>query len=431
MSETETIDITTSDAATCKKIEKEGCAMAGQVAVVEDDESVRELVTAILEARGYGVAAFGTINAARDAFRHSVPDLLITDVRLPDGCGLDLIGSLRTDTGRKVPAIVLSGAREEVDFVRGFAAGAADYLSKPFSRDELLARCAVHLARTNAMDQGSDLEISLPEKNGLAFGRYAVTKELGRGGYGIVYLAHDMEREGAVVALKVLSPLSSEQPEARLRFIRETYALSAVKSKHIVPVHDVGCVQGRLYFAMDYVEGESLHTYVAKHGPLQEHEAKQLAKGLLEAFAVLGEAGLIHRDLKPANVILRNGRVDEPVLIDFGLAKQPFDRGITAPEILLGTISYLPPEVIRGFAPDQRSDLFALGATLRYALSGDELFPQLEGFDLLSAIATGPIPMPSTRLSRGFAAFLFRLLQVEPNRRFDSAQTALQVLATA
>src|SRR5438477_12957121 len=124
--------------------------MPGRVAVVEDEDIVRCLLETILEDRGYEVRAFATITAATEGLRDSPPDLLIVDVRLPDGCGLDLVGSLRTDSGSRVPAIVLSGMREERDFVRGFAAGAVDYLAKPFVRDELLARCAVHLARSSS-----------------------------------------------------------------------------------------------------------------------------------------------------------------------------------------------------------------------------------------------------------------------------------------
>lgn len=401
--------------------------MAGRVAVVDDDETVRELIVTILEDRGYDVSSFGCIGAAKDGLRSNTPDLLIVDVNLPDGCGLDLVGSVRSEAGRKVPAIVLSGMREERDFVRGFAAGAVDYLTKPFVRDELLARCAVHLARTSSFEPSNSIETNLPEKNGLVFGRYEILRELGRGGYGKVYLAKDSENGGALCALKVLAPLASEQADARMRFIRETYALASIEDRHVVTVIDVGCVQGRLYYAMEFVAGENLWARVQMLGSLDEVEARAVTRGLLNALETLEQNGILHRDLKPENVLLRDNDLGQPVLVDFGLAKKRLDRGITDPDVLIGTLSYLSPEVIRGKTPDKRCDLFSLGMTVRNGIDGEEVFPHLHGVELLTEIARGPIPIPG-RVSLEFRAFLAKLLSVDPAERFQSAQEALAAL---
>jgi serine/threonine-protein kinase len=349
-------------------------------------------------------------------------------VRLPDGCGLDLVGALRSEAGKKVPAIALSGLREERDYTRAFAVGAVDYLTKPFSRDELLARCAIHLARTCAFEPPNSIESALPEKDGLAFGRYRIERELGRGGYGKVYLAHDAHQNNAPVALKVLAPLAGEQAEARVRFIRETYALSSVHDSNVVGVLDVGSVQGRLYFSMEYIAGEGLWRRMQRQGPFDEAAARQVARGLLRALCAIEGAGILHRDIKPDNVILRDGQLDEPVLVDFGLAKRPRYRGVTDADMLVGTLCYLPPEVIRGQDPDIRGDLFALGLTLRAILTGEEVFPGLQGVELLSAIAKGPIPLPICPLSPRFARFMATLLASYPERRYASAAIALQAL---
>lgn len=402
--------------------------MPGRVAVVDDDEVVRELIVTILEDRGYTVSSFGTIAAARSGLKAHVPDLLVVDVQLPDGCGLDLVGSMRSEAGRKVPAIVLSGLHEERDFVRGFAAGAVDYLAKPFVRDEFLARCAVHVARTSAFEPSNAFETDLPEKDGLAFGRYKIERELGRGGYGKVYLATDAERDGERCALKVLAPLASEQAETRMRFIRETYALASIEDRHVVKVHDVGCVQGRLYYSMEFVEGENLWARALRAGALDEAEGRAVALGLLEALRALEANGILHRDMKPENVLLRGGAIEEPILVDFGLARRRLDRGITDPDMLIGTLAYLSPEVIRGKQPDMRSDLFSLGMTLRNVLDGEEVFPDRHGVELLTEIARGPIPLPRVRLSAGFRAFLEKLLEVDPEERFPSAAAALAAL---
>ncbi len=402
--------------------------MAGRVTVVDDDDFVRELIQTILEERGYTVSCYPSIASAREGLADAAPDLLIVDVQLGDGCGLDLVGNVRNATGRKVPAIVLSGLRDERDFVRGFAAGAVDYLAKPFVKDELLARCAVHLARTSTFEPSNQLESDLPEKDGLVFGRYRIQRELGRGGYGKVYLATDAERDGAPCALKVLAPLAGEQSDARMRFIRETYALASVEDPHVVKVFDVGAVQGRLYYAMEFVAGEDLWARALRKGSLDEEEARSVLRGLLGALVSLERAGILHRDLKPENILLRGGKLDEPVLVDFGLARRRVDRGITDPDVLIGTIAYIPPEVIRGRAPDRRSDLFSLAMSIRNALDGEEVFPRLQGVELLTEIARGPIPLPAVGLSAGFARLLDRLLRVNPEERFETAAEALTAL---
>jgi CheY-like chemotaxis protein len=399
-----------------------------RVALVEDDDVLRELVVTILSGRGYTVQAFATLTDARSALDAFAPDLLISDVDLPDGCGLDLVGGLRDQTGRRIPAIVLSGRNKEQDFARGFAAGAVDYLAKPFTREELLARCSVHLARSTVPSAPPASDGDLPEKDGLAFGRYRVERELGRGGYGRVYLARDAGRGDASVALKVLAPVATEQDEARLRFIRETYTLASLKNPHVAEIYEVGAAAGRTYFAMEYVKGSSLRGHIAEEGLLDEGEVRLVARGLLQALAAVDRAGLVHRDLKPENVMLRNGRLDQPVLIDFGLAKRPFDRGITAAEMLVGTAAYMPPEVILGREADRRSDLFALGLTLRYALVGADVFPELDGVDLLRAIARGPIPPPAAALSAAFGQFLSALTAVHPEQRPADAVSALAEL---
>lgn len=402
--------------------------MTARVAVVEDDPDVRELVRDILVARGYDVAAFEDVGRARSGLQAFAPDLLILDVELPDGSGLELVGSVQGEDGKPVPSIVLSSLKSEADMVRGFVSGATDYLTKPFKKEELLARCSIHLARRGSEAEEPDETADLPMRDGLAFGRYRVERLLGRGGYGAVYLVRDAQRGGARAALKVLGLFVGEQLEARLRFVREGYAAGSVSSQRVAAVHDVGCEQGRQYYSMDYIEGPSLHAYVKQRGTLDEAEVRGLARGLLEGLQALERSGLVHRDLKPDNIILRGRRIDDPVLVDFGLAKRPCDRGVTRADVLVGTPAYLPPEVIDGAVADARSDLYQLGLVLRYALDGCDPFPSLDGLALMSAITRDALPPVGVFLDRGFAALLRRLTARDPELRPRSAEEALQEL---
>lgn len=399
------------------------------IAIVEDDELIRELISELLQRRNHQVVMFEGCQDAFEALESAPPDLLVCDVSLGDGSGLDLVARLRAIHGdAALPILVLSGMKTESDFLRGFAAGATDYLPKPFTTDELLAKVHILLARTFRQGAGAS---SSPDQlpgvsSGLAFDRYQLESVLGQGSYGVVYRAHD-QRADRQVALKVLSALPGSQPESRLRFLRETYALASIRSPHVARIHDFGAAEGRLYYAMDLVQGPTIEQKVASDGRASEGEARLLLRGLAAALAALERAGVVHRDIKPANVILRDGRWEEPVLVDFGLAKRPFDHGLTDPQMLIGTPAYMAPEMIRGADVDHRSDLFAMGLVARYALTGGEAFPHLVGLELLQAIAARPTPLPPT-IPRALRELLRQMLQVHAGMRMASAAELLKGL---
>jgi serine/threonine protein kinase len=321
--------------------------------------------------------------------------------------------------GSKVPAIVMSALDAERDFGRGFAAGATDYMGKPFGAGELLARVQRHLDRVAP---------SRDEGPALAFGRYWIERELGRGAYGRVFLARDAGRGGARVALKVLAAPEGEQADARLRFIRETLALARLDHPSIVRVLDVTESQGQIGYAMEYVEGETLEQHVLAHGPLDEGEARALAQGLLRALAALEAAGIVHRDLKPSNVVLSGNDPSRPVLIDFGLSRNERDHGLTEVGVSLGTPAYMAPEVIVGDAADHRSDLFSLGLVIRYALTGKQTFEAENLRQLLSRMIAGPVPPLELSITEPFALLLSWLVERDRSSRSPSALAALRAV---
>jgi DNA-binding response OmpR family regulator len=397
--------------------------MTVRVIVVEDEPGVRLFVARTLADRGYSVASFGRVAEAAATVREGAFDLLIADVELPDGCGLDLIAMLPAERG--IPAIVMSALSAERDFGRGFAAGAADYIGKPFPADELLARCARHTYKAAARREAT-AELEPAER--LAFGRYRIERELGRGSYGRVFLARDTGLQDRRVALKVLTPPPGEEGDAKLRFVRETLTLSRVNDPGVVRVLDVGEAEGRLYYTMEYLEGETLEDYVVTHGPLNEAEARAVASGLLRALSALKAAGIVHRDLKPSNVILRSNDLGRPVLVDFGLATNERDRRSTQAGQLLGTPAFMSPEVIQGSAADHQSDLFSLGLTLRFALTGECAFDESGIRGLMAAIVSEPISLPHVPMTGSFAVFLDWLWAIERSSRAPSARAALRAL---
>jgi serine/threonine-protein kinase len=390
-------------------------AAGRKVFVVEDEPLVRDLVSFMLQSEGYAVRSFDSLTPAAVACACEAPDLLVLDVELPDGDGLDLIAALAA-LGRSVPTIVMSGRASEDEIVGAFAAGAVDYLVKPFLEADLLARCRIHLGM---------VERRPPTPGGaLLVGRYTIIRELARGGCGVVYLARDPTRGDEPVALKV--PLSDEgDSRVRARFIREAGVLATIRHPNVVAIHDIGMVGDRLYCAMEFVPGESLWARVRRAGALDEAPVRSIARALLSALVALERTDVLHRDIKPSNVILRRQALSDPVLIDFGLARWRTDPGLTRQDMFMGTIGYTAPEVLAMGEPDIRSDLFSLGLTLRFALAGEELYPEREGKDLYLALANEPVPALDVPLSGGFAGLLASLCAKDPDQRPPSAAVAL------
>jgi eukaryotic-like serine/threonine-protein kinase len=194
-------------------------------------------------------------------------------------------------------------------------------------------------------------------------GRYALEEEIGRGGMGIVYRAHDRVL-GRDVALKVLhAPGAGADVAARLH--REARVLAALEHPGMAPVHDVGVLDGRPFYVMKLVRGQRLDEWAAGAPPLPDR--LRALERVCEAVAFAHAHGVVHRDLKPANVML--GAFGEALVMDWGVAKVLGDAGFT-PGTVLGTRGYMAPEQAAGGTADARSDVHALGAMLHFLLAG-------------------------------------------------------------
>ncbi|MHC5021690.1 MAG: serine/threonine-protein kinase, partial [Planctomycetota bacterium] len=196
-------------------------------------------------------------------------------------------------------------------------------------------------------------------------GPYTILGELGRGGMGLVYRARrdDLNRE---YALKVILPGQDAAPEIVERFRREARAAARLgEHEGIVAVHDIGEEAGRVYFAMDLVEGQALDR-VLDDAAITPHEAAGYVEQAARALHFAHANDVLHRDVKPANLLVgEDGRVH---ITDFGLAATQDAGGeaarLTRSGVILGTAAYMPPEQAQGHTLDARADVYALGATL-------------------------------------------------------------------
>ncbi|MGE0192497.1 MAG: serine/threonine-protein kinase [Planctomycetota bacterium] len=258
---------------------------------------------------------------------------------------------------------------------------------------------------------------------GERLGRWRIQRLLGRGGMGRVYEATDRFRRKHV-ALKVLSEHLAADEAFRKRFDRESEMLAELTHPHIVRVVDRGEDEGRLWFAMDYVRGESLRRRLER-GPLPAAEAVAVATQVASALSYAHERGVIHRDLKPENVLL--GEDGTARLVDFGLSKWHGERAgngatrLTHTDVIMGTYEYMAPEQRRGDGDvGPQADVFALGVILYEMLTGS--LP-LGRFQLPSEL--------SVDVSRRLDTIVTRALAPDPRRRHASAEALREDLEDA
>ena len=274
---------------------------------------------------------------------------------------------------------------------------------------------------------GSDSPLSAitprPMSGAKLFGKYELLGEVGRGGMGIVYKARqrDLNR---IVALKMILASEWASAEEVRRFQAEARATARLRHRNIVAIHEIGEESGRHFFAMDFVEGESLSAIVGR-GPLAPEQAARWMVSIAQAVHHLHEQGIVHRDLKPSNVVI--DAAGEPIVMDFGLAKV-FDseHAATRSGAILGTPSYMSPEQAAGRNSliSARSDVYSLGAMLYEMLSGRPPFREATPLDTLVQVIEGePTLLRQLRstIPRELELICFRCLEKNPARRYASA----------
>ncbi len=262
---------------------------------------------------------------------------------------------------------------------------------------------------------------------------YRVLSVLGQGGMGVVFLAEDLQLHRRV-ALKTILPHVAVRADARERFLREARAAARIEHEHLVPIFQVGEVNGVPFMAMPLLRGEPLATLLARHSPERRLDlpaalriVRESARGLRAAH----EQGLIHRDVKPANLWLETpaGRVK---ILDFGLARLEGDSAdLTGSGTVLGTPAYMAPEQARGEAVDQRVDLFSLGCVLYELLTSRKPFRGETAMSIMMSVGNDMPAAPATLvagLPPRLSTLTMRLLAKTPAERPASAAEVLDEL---
>jgi eukaryotic-like serine/threonine-protein kinase len=273
---------------------------------------------------------------------------------------------------------------------------------------------------------------------GQTISHYRILEQLGAGGMGVVYKAHD-DRLDRALALKLLPEKMAQQPQALERFRREARAASALNHPGICTIYDIGEQEGRAFIAMEFIDGETLRAHI--HGqPLPLEEILKLGSQIAEALDAAHVEGIIHRDIKPANIfVTKRGQAK---VLDFGLAKL-VPKGIATADgdssgespgstsiagMISGTPSYMSPEQIRGDDLDPRTDIFSLGLVLYEMATGRQAFAGGTGGAIIEAVLTrSPVSARSINpdIPPALEAIIDKALQKDRDQRYQHAADML------
>jgi serine/threonine-protein kinase len=258
-------------------------------------------------------------------------------------------------------------------------------------------------------------------------GKYEIVSELGRGGMGVVFKAWE-ESLQRFVAIKMLGDQLTDDENLVARFLREARSVADLNHPNIVQVFAVDTHEGRPYFAMEFVEGDSLSELIRSSNKIDPKRALTLVKEVAAGLSAAHDKGVVHRDIKPDNIMLtKHGGVK---VVDFGVARvEDPNTKLTATGMAVGTPNYISPEVCLGLDVDLRSDLFSMGIVFYEMLTGETPFDADSPLEMMTNVVQAEVPDISglnPDIDSGLRKILYHMLEKKPDYRYQDFHQVLE-----
>lgn len=419
----------------------------GSLLVVDDNEMNRDILSRCLMRQGHVVATAKSGREALAVLKNHAFDLVLLDIMMPDMNGFEVAHHLKADQSwRDIPVIFISAIDDTSRKVEAFKAGGADYVTKPFHAEEVLARVEnqLKIARLQRTLERRNQELikrneeltRAQKRTEIVFsalaevlpgtvldGKYRLEHKIGSGGFGAVYRARHIGLNKPV-AVKIFRPMpGNDSPEGLERFRLEGISASRITHPNAVAVLDSGIsAAGMAYLVMELLKGHTLAQEIDEKLKLAPARSLEILIPVCGALAEAHEMGIVHRDVKPDNIFLHQTRDGEVVkVVDFGIAKMldpeisPEDRVMTIAGGVVGTPAYIAPERLADKPYDGQADVYSLGVVAYEMLTGRVPFQPSE---------RGPWAMALMHLTKEPTP----LREVDPSIPLELEQIVMQTL---
>jgi len=389
-----------------------------KILIVEDEADIRENLALLLRMEGYEPLEAGNGVTGLALARQYVPDLILSDVLMPELDGYGFLEALRADPiTAGIPFIFLTGKTDRAQRRRGMNLGADDYLGKPFTRDEVLDAVNARLRRVQVLEKTGPKANTKSTGLGPVIKGYRMLRRLGAGGMSEVFLAQ-READGLEVAVKLLDTRLNENASLLERFIQEYALLEQIDHPNVARIFAHGFTDEHAFITMEYFAHGDIKRRIASG--LSPFEALSIALQVAYALSQIHALGIVHRDVKPDNLMLReDGCV---ALIDFGVAKHDTQNlEHTQQGEIVGSPYYLSPEQASGKPVSPASDIYSLGVIFYEMVTRKRPYAA----DSMEALLYQHVHAPPPRFEPKYAEFqqlLDQMMHKDPKKRFNSAQ---------
>ena len=396
--------------------------------VVEDDSLSRNLIRLIIEELGHKVLEAKSGDAALEAFEVASPDIVLLDINIGDPDGFEVCKNIRAKyPDLAVTIIFLTGMSSEEHVIKALEEGGDDYIKKPFSANELSARLTAHIKRLERQNHKPKWADSKSFKVGSTLkslqDEYILNRRLAQGGMGVIFEGY-RKSDNLLVAIKTLNAATINHCSDIQRFLREIELSISLNHDNLVKSLDFIKTPDYVCYVMEYINGKPIDELMA-NGFISIQESINIIKEVTKGLEYLHGKGLVHRDIKPANILVTtNGRV---VLVDLGLVKKSRqDSQLTTQGIIIGTPDYLSPEQVREQEVTICSDIYSLGVTWYYMISGLLPFEANSTNELMVArLYYDPKPL---NIDSNVWAIINKMLQKDIENRYATPTELLQDL---